>query len=73
VRSGRIAAEILSAVNQVNRDSLRVVPSAFDERFGSAALRQAILRGSDAGVVMDAQQPAVATFLRSAARFRLYR
>jgi len=73
VQSGRMSASILWAILQINRDSLRISTRAFDERLGSAALREAVFSGADPDVAFDAQGFAVDRFLRSAERFRLYR
>ena len=73
VQSGRISATILWALVSAHRDSLVIRDQVFDERFGSTAVRQAIMSGADPGTVMDRQYAAVSSFLQSAARFRLYR
>ena len=73
VRSGRLGAAILWAIATTNRDSLQIRTRAFDERFGSAAAREAILAGSDPDVAVERTQPAVDAFLRDARRFFLYR
>jgi len=73
VQSGRMSASILWAILQTNRDSLRISTRAFDERLGSAALREAIFSGADPDVAFEVQGFAVDRFLRSAAPFRLYR
>jgi uncharacterized protein YbbC (DUF1343 family) len=73
VQSGRISAAILWAILQSNRDSLRISTVTFDERFGSHAIREAILAGTDPDVAFDMQRPAVAQFVRDAERFRIYR
>jgi uncharacterized protein YbbC (DUF1343 family) len=73
VQSGRMSASILWAILQTNRDSLRISTRAFDERLGSAALREAIFSGADPDVAFDVQGFAVDRFLRSAQPFRLYR
>jgi len=73
VQSGHIAAALLWAINRVNHDSLRVNSGAFDERFGSAAAREAIMRGDDPNAAMELQRKAVAAFLQGAQRFLLYR
>jgi uncharacterized protein YbbC (DUF1343 family) len=73
VQSGRVSAAILWAILQTNRDSFRIATRAFDERFGSAAVREALFSGADPDVAFDAQRPHVEQFLRSAQRFRLYR
>jgi uncharacterized protein YbbC (DUF1343 family) len=73
VRSGRLAANILWAIVTTNRDSLRITPRTFDERFGSATAREAIMAGADPDRVMEAQRGAVQAFLAGAQRYRLYR
>jgi uncharacterized protein YbbC (DUF1343 family) len=73
VRSGHISAAILWALASLHRDSLRVTPRTFDERFGSTEAREAILRGVDPDTALARQQPLVGTFLSNAERFRLYR
>jgi uncharacterized protein YbbC (DUF1343 family) len=72
IQSGHVSASILWAILKTNRDSLVISDRAFDERFGSSAARQALMRGEDPDAVMNRQQAAVASFLQSAARFRLY-
>ncbi|HEY4131362.1 MAG TPA: DUF1343 domain-containing protein, partial [Gemmatimonadaceae bacterium] len=42
VQSGRVSAAILWALVTVHRDSFRVTPRTFDERFGSTETREAI-------------------------------
>jgi uncharacterized protein YbbC (DUF1343 family) len=73
VQSGHVAAAILWALDRVNHDSLKLRPQTFDERFGSTAVRQAILAGADPAAAMDAQRLPVARFLDDARRFFLYR
>jgi len=72
VQSGRVAAAVLWAMIQTNKDSLQIRDIAFDERFGSTAIRESIQGGADPDEAMDRQQSAVMSFLQSAARFRLY-
>ena len=72
VQSGHVAAAILWAVDRANHDSLRLREPTFDERFGSAAVRQAILSGTDPGRAMDMQRVPVARFLDGARRYFLY-
>jgi len=73
VQSGRVSAAILWALLAVNRDSFKLTPRTFDERFGSTEAREAIVRGMDPDTAMARQQPRVDTFLSNAERFRLYR
>jgi uncharacterized protein YbbC (DUF1343 family) len=72
VQPGRVSAAILWAVTQANRDSLRIAQGTFDERFGSAAMRQAIVAGTDPDVALASDKQAVDDFLRGAQRYRLY-
>lgn len=73
VRSGRVGAAILWAIARTHPDSFELRDRVFDERFGSSAARQMIVRGADPDSVMQERQPAVDAFLRDADRFRLYR
>jgi beta-N-acetylhexosaminidase len=73
VRSGRLGAAILWALHRVNGDSLKITPRTFDERFGSTAIREAIIGGEDPDRALEREQPAVDRFLAGAAPFRLYR
>lgn len=72
VQSGQIAAAVLWAIDRANHDSLKVRQPTFDERFGSTAVRQAILSGTDPQRAMDAQRGPVAQFLSEARKFWLY-
>ena len=73
VPSGRVAAAILWALVTVHRDSFKLTPRTFDERFGSTEAREAIMRGVDPDTALARQRPRVDTFLSNAERFRLYR
>jgi uncharacterized protein YbbC (DUF1343 family) len=72
VQPGHLSAQILWALSRVNRDSLRIAAATFDERFGSSAMRQAVLAGEDPDRVVDGGRPAVDAFQASARRFLLY-
>jgi uncharacterized protein YbbC (DUF1343 family) len=72
VQSGHVAAAVLWALDRVNHDSLKIRPVTFDERFGSTAVREAIMSGADPGQAMDHQRIPVARFLDNARRFFLY-
>jgi hypothetical protein len=63
---------VLWALDRVNHDSLKIRPVTFDERFGSTAVREAIMSGADPGQAMDHQRIPVARFLDNARRFFLY-
>ena len=72
VQSGQVAAAVLWAIDRANHDSLKIRQSTFDERFGSAAVRHAILSGTDPSRAMDGQKAPVAQFLNEARKFWLY-
>lgn len=73
VQSGQVAAALLWAIDRANHDSLKLRQPTFDERFGSATVRQMILAGTDPAAAMDSQRIPVARFLDEARRFYLYK
>jgi uncharacterized protein YbbC (DUF1343 family) len=73
VRPGHVCASILWALFRTNRDSLRIHDVTFDERFGSSAMRTALMAGADPDRVVDADESGVRRFETSARRFFLYR
>ena len=73
VQPARIGAAILWALSRIQKDSLRINAKGFDERMGSARVREAILSGADPDAVIDRQLPAVLAFERDARRIHLYR
>ena len=73
VRSGRMSAAILWALVRTHADSFSLTPLTFDERFGSTAMRKAIVGGADPDQVVAQHQTAVDHFLAGAAPYRLYR
>lgn len=73
VQSGRVSAAILWAILQANRDSLRITPRAFDERFGSTAIREAIVAGTDPDIALQRDRTAVEQFLVTARPYLIYR
>ena len=73
VQPARIGAAILWALARVHRDSLRINNKGFDERMGSALVRESILAGADPDAVIDRQLPAVLAFEREARKVHLYR
>jgi uncharacterized protein YbbC (DUF1343 family) len=73
VETGRIAASILFVLQQVHHDSLRISMRTFDERFGSSAVRNAIMTGTDPNVAMIPQRAKVEDFEWRAGRFKIYR
>jgi uncharacterized protein YbbC (DUF1343 family) len=73
VETGRLCASILFVLQQVHHDSLRIATRTFDERFGSSAVRAAIMTGTDPNVAMIPQRAKVEDFEWRAGRYKLYR
>ena len=70
--AGRTSAALLWAIRRVAPDSLVVRASAWDDRFGRPAMRQALMRGEDPDAVVARDSANVATWWRQVARYRLY-
>jgi uncharacterized protein YbbC (DUF1343 family) len=70
---GRLGAALLWAVNQANKDSLRVNARTWDLRFGDPAAREAIVAGGDPDEVIDRVQGDLVEFQRRVRRYYLYR
>lgn len=73
VQAARIGAAVLWALGRVHADSLRVTARGFDERFGSAQAREALLAGSDPDEVIDRVLPDVVAFEQAMRKYQLYR
>lgn len=69
----RIGAALLWGLARLHADSLGLRERGFDERLGSTALRQALVRGDDPDGAIDRLLPAVVDFERDAKRIHLYR
>lgn len=73
VSAARIGAALVWAVAQTSRDSLRINTTVFDDRFGAARVREALLRGDDPDAVIDRELPAMVAFRESIKGYLLYR
>jgi uncharacterized protein YbbC (DUF1343 family) len=73
VNPARVGAALTWAIIQTSRDSLKIRDAAFDERFGAARVREALLRGDDPDSVMDQELPAIVAFRESIKPYLLYR
>jgi len=73
VRSGEVGAAILWAIHKTTPDSLRISATTFDERFGSRAVREAILGGADPAVAMAGPEEVAARFERAVNVYWIYR
>ncbi|MFL5620905.1 MAG: exo-beta-N-acetylmuramidase NamZ domain-containing protein [Gemmatimonadaceae bacterium] len=70
---GHTGAALLWAIHRVAPDSLVMRASAFDDRFGRPAMREAIMGGDDPDAVVARDSAAVQAWWRAVAQFRLYR
>ena len=73
VSPSRVGAALLWAIVRTSGDSLRFRLPRFDELFGSARDREAIVRGDDPDSVLDQELPAVVAWRDSVRRYFLYR
>jgi uncharacterized protein YbbC (DUF1343 family) len=73
VNAARVGAALFWAIAQTSRDSLKIRDGAFDERFGAARVRAALLRGEDPDSVLDRELPATIAFRESIKAYLLYR
>ena len=70
---GRAGAAVLWAVGRAARDSLTLRASAFDDRFGRPAMREALLRGDDPDAVVARDDVEVEAWRRDLRPYLLYR
>jgi uncharacterized protein YbbC (DUF1343 family) len=71
--AGTVSAAILSVVHAVHPDSLRINDTTFDLRFGSPAIRKAIMRGEDPLPMMAREKTAAEDFANRMRRYWIYR
>jgi uncharacterized protein YbbC (DUF1343 family) len=70
--AGTAAAAILSVLHATSPDSLRIALPGFDHRFGSVAIREAIMRGEDPMPIMARQRQVARDFANAVRRYWLY-
>ena len=73
VQPTRVGAAIFWALNRLNKDSLVVNETSFDERMGSTAVRKALMTANDPDAVMDRQLAQTVAFENSVRKYYLYR
>ncbi|HLA88871.1 MAG TPA: DUF1343 domain-containing protein [Gemmatimonadaceae bacterium] len=73
VNAARVGAALLWAIARTSPDSLRIRAAGFDDRFGAARLREALVRGDDPDAVLDAELPAVVAFREAVRPYLIYR
>ena len=72
LQPARVGAALLWAIGKTSPDSLRLNDRAFDLRFGSARVREALLRGEDPDGVIDREYTQAFAFRERTRRYLLY-
>jgi len=72
MQPSRIGATLLWAINKTSGADLKLNDRAFDLRFGSPRLREALLRGDDPDGAIDSELRAVFDFRERTRRYLLY-
>jgi uncharacterized protein YbbC (DUF1343 family) len=73
VQAARVGASLLWAINKTAGTKLTIRNRDFDLRFGSPAVREALLRGDDPDVLIDREYRAAYVFRESTRQYLLYR
>jgi uncharacterized protein YbbC (DUF1343 family) len=73
VSAARLGAALAWAIMKTSPDSLKIHDATFDDRFGAARIREALLRGDDPDTVIDRELPAMVAFRESIKPYLLYR
>lgn len=72
MQPSRVGATLLWALNKTAGPDLQINERSFDLRFGSPAVRQALLRGEDPDAVIDREYAEVFRFREKTRRYLLY-
>ncbi len=72
MQPSRVGAALLWAIAKVNPNDLKIQDRTFDERFGSARVREALLRGEDPDAVIDREYKAAFAFRERTRKYLLY-
>lgn len=73
LQSARVGATLLWAINKTAGSRLTIENRGFDLRFGSPAVRQALLRGDDPDVLIDREYKAAYAFRDATKQYLIYR
>jgi uncharacterized protein YbbC (DUF1343 family) len=73
LQSARVGASLLWAINKTAGSRLTIENRGFDLRFGSPAVREALLRGDDPDVLIDREYKAAYAFRDATRQYLLYR
>jgi len=73
LQSARVGATLLWAINKTAGNKLTIENRGFDLRFGSPAVRQALLRGDDPDVLIDREYKAAYAFRDATRQYLIYK
>ncbi len=73
LQAARVGATLLWAINKTAGPRLTIQNRAFDLRFGSPAVREALLRGEDPDVLIDREYRAAYAFREKTRQYLIYR
>jgi uncharacterized protein YbbC (DUF1343 family) len=73
LQAARVGAALLWAISKTAGTRLTIQPRAFDLRFGSPPVREALLRGVDPDVLIDREYKAAYAFRESTRQYLIYR
>jgi len=73
LQSARVGASLLWAIAKTSREGLKLDELAFDHRFGSPRVREALMRGEDPDAVIDREYRDAFQFRERTRQYLLYR
>jgi uncharacterized protein YbbC (DUF1343 family) len=73
VQSARVGATLLWAIRKTAGDKLTIDNRAFDLRFGSPSVREALLRGDDPDVLIDREYRSAYAFRERTHQYLIYK
>jgi uncharacterized protein YbbC (DUF1343 family) len=73
VQSARVGATLLWAIRKTAGDKLTIDNRAFDLRFGSPSVREALLRGDDPDVLIDREYRSAYAFRERTRQYLIYK
>jgi uncharacterized protein YbbC (DUF1343 family) len=73
LQAARVGAALLWAINKTAGSKLTIQNRAFDLRFGSPAVREALLRGDDPDVLIDREYKSAYAFREATRQYLIYR
>lgn len=73
LQAARVGASLLWAINKTAGSRLTIQNREFDLRFGSPAVREALLRGDDPDVLIDREYKAAYAFREKTRQYLIYR